>query len=93
MLLSAFWRLAIASSTSTSGEFSPLQCTDSSIALCMTVPRAMGGDHANGSDRWARNFRSHPSTWVSMYLLRNRLSSSNESAPMRSTSGSRRSSR
>ena len=53
MLLSAFWRLARASSTSASGEGSPRQCTDSSIALCMTVPRAVGGDHSNGSERSA----------------------------------------
>ena len=70
MLLSAFSRRAIASSTSSSGDASPRQCTDSSMALWVTVPRAVGMDHWNGSASSAMNFRSHPRAWVSMYLLR-----------------------
>ena len=76
---------AIASSTSSSGTGSDSQCSDSSTALCDTVPRTFDGLHENASRRSARNRSSHPWIWLSGYLLTNSASPSGS----RASSGSR----
>jgi hypothetical protein len=52
----------MASSTSSPADGSPRQLTDSSMALCDTVPRAVCVDQANASASRARKNPSQPWT-------------------------------
>ena len=65
MRASLAMRRAMASSTSSPADGSPRQLTDSSMALCDTVPRAVWADQANSSASWARKSPSHPCTELS----------------------------
>jgi hypothetical protein len=56
----------MASSTSSAGVGSPLQWTDSSIALWATVPRAVGTDHSNPAASSASMRTSQPWTEPSL---------------------------
>ena len=65
MRASPAMRRAMASSTSSPADGSPRQLTDSSMALCDTVPRAVCVDQAKSSASWARKRPSQPWTELS----------------------------
>lgn len=70
----SFVSVAMAWSTSSLAIGTVRQWTDSSIALCATVPLATGTFHANSRCSSCKWRASQPRTWLSRNLLMNKLS-------------------